>query len=92
MVIQIELIGDDAADNGGSPDAGFQSISDRAAVENILQLFSLPIVESTWPARALAFQQSLLAVLVPLFNPQGDGGTMHLEKLGDLTGRPAFDA
>ena len=92
MVMLVELIGDDATDDRGSPNAGLQTISHRTAVQNILQLFPLRRIQSNRTARTMALQQSLLAVLVPVFNPKGNAGAMDFERLGDLTGGSAFDA
>jgi hypothetical protein len=42
--------------------------------------------------RAVTFQQSHFASLIPLFDPQRNGGAMPFQRLRDLTDRVAFDA
>jgi len=92
MVIHAKFLGDDADDDGRSPDACLQTIGDRTAIQEVLQLFLLLGAQARGSPRAVTFQQSLFASLIPLFDPQRNGGTMHFQRLRDLTDRVAFDA
>jgi hypothetical protein len=42
-------------------------------------------------ARTMILKQSLLSMPIPVVNPQGDGGAMDFQGLGDLAGRLAFN-
>jgi hypothetical protein len=66
-------------------------VCDRAAVQNIRQLFPLTGAQLGGPATAMSLQQAFIAMLIPSPNPSVSAGAIHLQGGGDLTGGQSPD-
>ena len=92
MVAHAEFLLNYLADQRRGPDASFQTVGDRTAVEDVLKLLVLVRGQVVGPAAAMSFEQSGLALLVPVFNPQRHRRAMDFQDARDLAGGVAFDA
>jgi hypothetical protein len=84
MVAHTELLLDNAGQNRRGPDSGVQTVSHRAAFDNIVELLALRVRQFTGPSATVAFLNSLLAVLVPVAPPGMNARAMHVEQFGNL--------
>jgi len=90
MVIHSELLLDDTGQDRRGPDSGVQSVSHRAAFNNVVELFELFAGQLAGASAAMALLDPLWAMLVPVAHPSVNAGAMNLEQSGNLgRGMPA---
>lgn len=92
MIGLIEFVLNDLTDQWRGPDAGFQTISHRTAVQNITELLALSLTEAGRPAAALALPKPFLAAGVPVLDPERHRAAMNLELVGNVAGRVPIQA
>ena len=84
MIIHAEFLMDNVGQDGRGPDSRIESVSHRAAFNNVVQMLELFGSQFTRASRAMAFFNSLWAVLIPVANPSVDTGAMNVKQIGDL--------
>lgn len=92
MVAHGEFLGDDLGDQRRSPHPGVQTMSHRAAVQNIPQLFPLAGTQLGGASRAMALQQTFIAIVIPRSDPSVNAGAVHEQALGNLPRGLLLDA
>jgi hypothetical protein len=62
VILDAELLLDHPGDHGRRPDAVVQTVSRRTAIQDISQLLLLLLRQFRWPARPIAFQQTVHSI------------------------------
>jgi len=71
VILDVEFLFDHPGDHGRRPDAGVQAVSGRTAVQNISQLLLLLFRQFRWPARSIAFEQTIHSMALIALEPLG---------------------
>ena len=84
MIAHPKLLLDDVGQDRRGPDSRVESVSHRAAFNNVVKMLELFWSQFTRASRAMAFFNSLRAVLIPVANPSVDTGAMNVKQISDL--------
>ena len=90
MVADTELCFDHTGNQGRGPHPAVQSIGDRPAVEEVLELFALRLTQLGWSARPIPLQETLDSVRLVAGQPLRHLGARRLENSRQLAAGPAF--
>src|ERR1700730_15529722 len=90
MVLHTELLFDHPGDHRRGPHSALQSVSHRTTVENVSELFSLPLRQHRRPTGPVALEQALYPMSLIAQQPLGKPGAWRLENFRQFATRPTF--
>src|SRR5258707_15102403 len=90
MVLHADLLSDPQGDQRRGPLSAVQSVGHRTTVENVSELFSLPLRQHRRPARPVALQQTLYPMSLIARQPLGNPGAWRFENFRQFATGAAF--
>src|SRR5260370_13402593 len=78
MVLHTELLFDHPGDHRRGPHSALQSVGHRTTVENVSELFSLPLRQHRRPTGPVALEQALYPMSLIAQQPLGNPGASRL--------------
>ena len=84
MGLHLKLLLENAGQDWGGPDARVQTVSDRPAFHDGVELLALRGRQGRRPAAPMAFLNPLQAVFIPEANPSMNTRAMNVEEVGHL--------
>jgi len=90
VILDAELLLDHPGDHGRGPDAVVQTVSHRTTVHNVPPLLLLLFRQFRWPARPIAFQQTIHSLGLIALQPLGHLRSRRLENPRQLAAGLAF--
>src|SRR6266853_1486743 len=90
MVLHTELLFDHPGDHRRGPHSAIQSVGHRTTVENVSELFSLPLRQHRRPTGPVALEQTLDPMSLIARQPLGNPGAWRFENFRQFATRPTF--
>ena len=84
MIAHPKLLMDDVGQDRGGPDSRVESVSHRAAFNNVVEMLELFCSQFARASAAMAFLDPLRTILIPVANPSVDTGAMNVKQAGNL--------
>src|SRR6266478_9624733 len=90
MVLHTELLFDHPGDHRRGPHSAIQSVGHRTTVENVSELFSLPLRQHRRPTGPVALEQTLDPMSLIARQPLGNPGAWRFENFRQFATGPTF--
>jgi hypothetical protein len=84
MIVHTKLLVDNVSQDWRSPDSRVESVSDRAAFNDVVEMLALFWSQLARASAAMAFLNPFRAMFIPVANPGVNAGAMNVEQIGNL--------